>query len=110
MAADVTSAITVYRQETGPGGTQARTATDPNAFKEIIVTCPATADDTDTFKITLSEYGITTFKTIRGWTHSTDFSVVITEDPTTSVTAGVLTVTIGGATDNKLRAFLIGGI
>jgi len=33
----------------------------------------------------------------------------VIEDPTTSVTAGVLTITVGGSTDNKDRVFIIYG-
>ena len=105
MAADLTSTIKVYEEETGI----TPVANSPYAYKQIIVVCPDTADDGDTFGITLATYGMTTFKTIEGWTHSTSDSIVITEDPTTAVATGVLTVTIGGVTDNKKRAFLIGG-
>lgn len=106
MAAVASSSIQVYEQDTG-----ASVVSDsPFEYKEIIVTALDTADDGDTIAVTLADYGITTFKYIRGYTHSTEGSVVIEEAPTTSVTAGVLTITIGGTTDNKFRAFIVGGI
>lgn len=104
--ADISSSVKVYEEETGI----TPVADSPYTYKKIMVVCPATADDTDTFDITLADYGITTVKTIKGFTHTTDNNVIIVEAPTTSVTTGVLTVTIGGSTDNKMRAFLIGGI
>lgn len=77
--------------------------------KMIMVETAATADDGDTMTVTLANYGITTFLGILGQTHSTTGSVVITEAPTTSVTSGVLTITVGGSTDDKKRVFIIWG-
>jgi len=105
MTADITSDIFVYEQEDMPN----RSADSPFEYKEIMVETPATADDGDVFDITLANYGITNVKSITGYTHSTSNSVIIVEDPTTVVSAGVLTVTIGGSTDNKMRVFVIGG-
>jgi hypothetical protein len=69
----------------------------------------ATADDTDTIILTLADYGISTIEAILGFTHSTTDSIVITQAPTTSVTSGVLTITVGGSTDDKKRVFLVFG-
>lgn len=93
---DVTSGITIKRL----GNDEA---------VQLIVTTAATVNDGDTFTVTLADYGITNFLAILGQTHSTSNSVVITEEPTTSVTSGVLTVTVGGSTDAKKRAFVIWG-
>jgi len=82
----------------------------PFEYKEIILFLDATADDGDTQTVTLSDYGITTLYFVKGYTHTTEGSVIIEEAPTTSVSEGVLTITVGGSTDNKARAFLIGGI
>ena len=97
MAADITSGITTINAAPGLGVTQ------------LTVETAATADNTDTFTITLANYGISQFLGIVGFTHSTTDSVIITEDPTTSVTSGVLTVTVGGSTANKKRMFVIWG-
>ena len=93
---DVTSGITIKRV----GNDEAT---------QLIVTTAATVDDGDTFTVTLSDYGIDTFQAILGQTHSTSDSIVITEAPTTSVTTGTLTVTVGGSTDDKKRVFIIWG-
>jgi|GEM_PF-2246123 len=78
--------------------------------KEIMVETATTADTGDTVDITLADYGITTFLGILGFAHSTENSVVITEAPTTSVSSGVLTITLGGTlnSDDK-RVFIIYG-
>jgi hypothetical protein len=75
--------------------------------KFIYVETPATADDGDTIALTLEKYGAKTIEGIIGWTHSTTDSIVITEAPTTAVVTGVLTITIGGATDDKKRVFWV---
>ena len=105
MTADITSDIFVYEQSDIPN----LSANSPFEYKEIMVETPATADDGDVFDITLANYGMTYAKSIIGFTHTTSNSVIITEEPTTVVASGVLTVTIGGSTDNKLRTFIIGG-
>lgn len=76
----------------------------------LIVETAATADDTDYFTLTLADYGMAEFKAIQVCRHTTTDQVVVSgDDPTTAVSAGVLTVTIGGSTDNKRRVFLIWG-
>ncbi len=94
--ADITSGITIKRL----GNDEAT---------QLIITTAATADDGDTLTVDLSDYGITTFLGILGQTHSTEDSIVITEAPTTSVTTGTLTVTVGGSTDDKKRVFVVWG-
>ena len=82
----------------------------PNAgLKLVTVETAATVDSNDTIAITLANYGIVRFLSIFGATHTTDGSVVITEAPTTSVTSGVLTVTVGGASSNQVRVYTIVG-
>lgn len=67
----------------------------------------ATADDGDTFTVDLSTYGCKNIDGILGFTETTTGSVVTTEAPTTAVSSGTLTVTVGGSTDNKARTFII---
>ena len=98
--------VTVYEADTGAS----IVANSPYQYKEILVTADDTADDTDTIAITLATYGITTLKMIKGYTHTTEGSLIIEEAPTTSVTTGTLTITIGGSTNDKFRVFLVGGI
>jgi hypothetical protein len=75
--------------------------------KMLRVKAPATADNADTIAVTLTNYGCTNIEGILGFTESTTGSVVITEAPTTSVSSGVLTITIGGSTADKARTFIV---
>lgn len=97
--------VNVYEADTGAS----QTNNSPYGYKEIIATCDGTADDGDTFTVTLADYGITTLYMVKGYTWTADTGCV-EEAPTTSVTTGVLTITIGGSSDNLFRTFLIGGI
>ena len=106
MAAVAAGDIYVYEADTG----STQIATQPSAYKEIVVCAAATADNGDTIAVTLASHGITTFKYIKGFVHTTENEHIIDEAPTTSVTAGVLTITVGGATPNKFRAYIVGGI
>ncbi len=80
----------------------------PNLGVKILkVKLDATADDTDTIAVDLTDYGCSNIDGILGFTESTTGSVVITEAPTTAVSSGTLTITVGGSTDNKARTFII---
>lgn len=70
----------------------------------------ATVDDGDTLTVTLTDYGINNLLGVDGYIHTTTDSVVVAEAPETSVTTGTLTITVGGSTDNKKRAFRILGV
>lgn len=68
------------------------------------------SDSGDTFTVTLANFGIVTFISASGFVHTTTNSVVVSEAPTTAVSAGVLTVTVGGSSvTNKKRWFTING-
>lgn len=95
--------VFVYEQETG----QSVERDSPFELKEIMVEVGDTADDGDTFTVDLSLYGMSAMKYIKGWDHTADAMVLAA--PTTSVSGTTVTVTIGGATDNLKRTFLIGG-
>jgi hypothetical protein len=88
---DVTTSITIKAKHYG----------------RLVVTCPDTVDDGDYFTITLADHGITKIAGILGFIHTTADSILAQEQPTTSVTTGTLTVTVGGATDNKQRTYII---
>lgn len=79
------------------------------AVKHAIVYTPATADDGDTLAVDITKYGMTKVWGVRGITHTTLNSVLVLEAPTTAVVGTVLTITIGGSTNNKVRSFLIIG-
>jgi len=105
--ADISSDCVVYEQDMGPTKPENSNA----EFKEIIVETPQTADSGDTIDVDLSNYGISTPKIIRGWEHTSPFSVITVEDPTTSVSGTTITITIGGSSDdNEVRTYLVGGI
>ena len=78
--------------------------------KMIMVETPETADSDDTIEITLADYGMSTFLGILGNLHDTADSIVTTEAPTTAVSSGVLTITIGGnSEDDNKRVYTIWG-
>jgi len=84
----------------------------PNGgLKIIAVQTRNTVDDADTIAVTLEDYGIDKngLLAVHGYAHTTDGSVVITEAPTTAVSSGVLTITVGGSTDNYTRVYLVYG-
>lgn len=74
---------------------------------DLAIYTVATVDDGDTLTVTLADYGISSVLAIKGFIHTTTDSVIVAEAPTTAVSAGVLTITVGGTTDNKKRAFEI---
>ena len=93
-----------YEQETGV----TIVADSPYAYKEYIVVTAFDADATNTLTTTLADHGITSLISVKGWKHTTA-GVIVLEQPTTSVTTGVLTITIPAGTDNDKRVYLIGG-
>ena len=49
---------------------------------------------------------------VKGYVHTTaaeGIGAIIQEAPTTAVASGVLTITVGGSTDNCLRVYIVGG-
>lgn len=83
----------------------------PNAGRKMIVVETATTVDTaDTVVITLADYGISTLLAVEGYVHTTEDSVVVAEAPTTAVSSGVLTITVGGSTvSDKKRVYVVYG-
>lgn len=82
------------------------------ATTEIVIKTINTADAADTLTVDLTAYGISATGLIGvvGFKHTTDNSVMVQEQPTTAVTAGVLTLTIPAGTDNDARFFLVKGM
>jgi hypothetical protein len=76
---------------------------------QLIITTLATAVSADTLTVDLSDYGINTFLGIDGMVHSTTDSIIVKEVGTTAVSAGVLTVTIGGSAATKKRTYIVYG-
>jgi len=81
------------------------------SLKRVMITLANTADAGDTVEITLADYGIseTGLLTISGWAHTTDGSVVAVAANTSSVTSGVLTITLVGGTTDDFRVIELVG-
>ena len=71
--------------------------------KVLFIETDALADTGDTIAVTLANHGASGIAGIQGSVHSTTDSIVIDEAPTTVVSAGVLTVTVGGSAANNLK-------
>lgn len=84
----------------------------PNCdLKQVVFVLANSVDAGDTLAVTLADYGIsaTGLLIVESWKHTADGSVIVSEANTTSVTAGVLTVTIAAGTDNDFRVIKITG-
>lgn len=75
--------------------------------KTFVVLTDNTADATNTIDITLANFGATRVLGILGFKETTDGSVIVTENPTSAVSAGVLTLTIPAGTDDDPRTYLV---
>jgi hypothetical protein len=87
-------------------------ASTPNAgIVELVIRCTETVDAADTIAITLNKWGIgpTGFIGVIAFVETTLNSVYAQELVTTSVTAGVLTLTIPAGTDNDKRFIIVYG-
>jgi len=91
------------------GSTFYRRASEDLVF--LLVETPNTADSGDTVSVDLGSYGIAEdgLLWIMGCEHTTDNSVIVTTAPTTSVSGGTLTITIGGSNSNNIYTFLVIG-
>ena len=82
-----------------------------DVFNTVVIRTINTVDDTDTIVVDLNKYGIADagLMGVIGWEHTTDNSIVVQENPTTSVSSGSLTLTVGGSNDNNTRHFEVKG-
>jgi len=80
-------------------------------LKVVVFQTRDDVDATNTHAITLADHGIsaTGCLIVEGWVHTTSGSVIAPETVTTSVSAGVLTVTVPAGTDNDVRIFRVTG-
>ncbi len=86
------------------------TELQPNSgYKEITVTTPLVGSGA-TVALTLKDHGITAtgLLSVEGISISTVYGVIVTEAPTTVVSAGVLTITSGTQTGSS-KTFRITG-
>ena len=79
---------------------------------EVLLQTRDDVDATDTFTVTLATVGIapTGLLSVQGFVHTTSGSIITREAVTTSVAAGVLTVTIPAGTDNDVRIVKLTGL
>jgi len=84
----------------------------PNSgLKRVVFQTPNTADENNTFTLTLADYGIaaTGLLTIRSWVHTTSGSIIVTDIATCSVTDGLATITVQSANTNAVRVVELQG-
>ena len=81
-------------------------------YNTIVVKTIDTADAADTIAVDLTKYGIsaTGLVGVLGFKHTTNNSVMVQEQPTTAVSAGVITLTVPAGTDNDARFYEIKGL
>lgn len=76
-------------------------------FKTAVISTVTTADSGDTIAVSLDNIGGGSVCGVIGFTHTTVNSVVVQEQPTTTMSGRTLTITIGGAANNQARHFLL---
>jgi hypothetical protein len=81
----------------------------PNVgFKTLVVSTVSTVDSGDTLDVDISDYGAGAMMGIIGFIHSTQNSIVIQEQPTTTMSGMTLTITVGGVgADNQARHYVL---
>jgi hypothetical protein len=81
----------------------------PNVgMKTLLVSTVSTADTDDTIEVDISKYGGASVMGVIGFVHTTQNSVVVQEQPTTTMSGQKLTITIGGTAATDLaRHYLI---
>ena len=75
--------------------------------KLLVWTYSTTVVSADTITVDLTDYGCTNIHGIIGWKETTAGSVVVQEQPTTEVSSGALTITVGGSAVTAVRSYLI---
>ncbi len=82
-----------------------------DVYNEIVVKTINSVDDGDTIVVDMTKYGIhpTGLMGVEGNIHTTANSVVVKEDPTTTVSGDNITLTVAGSTDNKQRYYRVKG-
>ena len=75
------------------------------------ITVPASSSRQSTIDVNLfAEFGIKRFLGIKGYAHTTEDSVIVAENPTTTVNNGKLTITIANSNDDAKRFYVIVGV
>jgi len=93
---------------TALGEVGTKTEVAPNLGVKVIQLVTASDVVTaDTLTVDLSDYGCTNIHAIQGFVETTAGEVVAAEAPSTTVSAGVLTITVGGDAVTDVRTYLI---
>lgn len=81
-----------------------------DVYNEIVIKTINTVDTNDTIVVDLTKYGInaTGLMGVTGYVQATANSIVVQTDPTTTVSSGSVTLTLGTATNDQ-SYFLIKG-
>lgn len=64
---------------------------------------------TSTLTLNLADFGINRVLSVQGFTHTTDYSVIVADSGTSAVSNGVLTWTTGLGNTNKRRVVVVRG-
>jgi hypothetical protein len=76
-------------------------------FKTLVVSTVTTANSADTLDVDIADFGGGSLCGIIGFTHTTVNSIVIQEQPTTTMSGSTVQITIGGASNGQARHFLL---
>lgn len=80
----------------------------PNLGGTVIQVVTAdTVTHTDTLTVDLKKYGANNIYGVLGFVETTTGQVVVQEDPTCTVSAGVVTLTVTGTAGAKVRTYYI---
>ncbi len=93
---------------TALGDVGTNTEITPNSGVKVIqVVTDATVDDGDTLTVDLTKFGCTNIHGIIGFQEDTTGEAISASTPTTTVSSGTLTITVGGSDDDLIRVFTI---
>lgn len=81
-------------------------------YNEIVIKTIDTVDAADTLTVDLTKYGIDAkgLVGVLGFKHTTNNSVSVQEQPTTSVSSGTLTITVPSGSDDDARFYFVKGL
>ena len=93
---------------TALGEVGTKTEIAPNlGVKMIQLVTAATVVSADTLTVDLADYGCSNIHGILGFVETTEGSVIVQEQPTTAVSTGTLTITVGGSAVTGIRTYII---
>jgi hypothetical protein len=88
--------------------TSTRKELAPNAgIKEIVLVSTTAATGADTITLTLADYGCKTVVGLEKYVHTTENSVIVADDGTCAVSAGVFTYTVANNSNPAKKRVLI---